>query len=56
MAVAIWMIRYDLYEDQAETYLQWFNEVHIPEKLARTGYTWAAHYKVSSNQTERSLV
>jgi hypothetical protein len=46
MAAAIWMIIYDLDRAHADRYLQWFNDVHIPEKLARPGYTWAAHYKV----------
>ena len=46
MAAAIWMIIYDLDQAHADRYLKWFNEVHIPEKLARPGYTWAAHYEV----------
>ena len=46
MAAAIWMIIYDLDRAHSAQYLQWFNEVHIPQKLARPGYTWAAHYKV----------
>jgi hypothetical protein len=46
MAAAIWMIIYDLDRAHSDRYLQWFNEVHIPEKLARPGYTWAAHYKI----------
>ena len=46
MAAAIWMIVYDLDRAHSDRYLQWFNEVHIPEKLARPGYTWAAHYEV----------
>ena len=46
MAAAIWMIIYDLDRAHSDQYLQWFNEVHIPEKLARPGYTWAAHYKI----------
>ena len=46
MAAAIWMIIYDLDRAHSNQYLQWFNEVHIPEKLARPGYTWAAHYQI----------
>ena len=45
MAAAIWMIIYDLDRTHSTRYLQWFNEVHIPQKLARPGYTWAAHYQ-----------
>ena len=40
----IWAIWYDMpAEDKAE-YLDWFHRVHIPDKLARPGYAWAAHY------------
>jgi len=46
MAAAIWMIIYDLDRTHSARYLQWFNDVHIPQKLARPGYTWAAHYRV----------
>jgi len=46
MAAAIWMIIYDLDRAHSAQYLQWFNDVHIPQKLARPGYTWAAHYEV----------
>lgn len=46
MAAATWVIIYDLDRAHADRYLRWFDEVHIPEKLARPGYTWAAHYRV----------
>jgi hypothetical protein len=49
MAAAIWMIIYDLDRTHSDRYLQWFNDVHIPEKLARPGYTWAAHYQIIAN-------
>jgi hypothetical protein len=49
MAGSIWMIIYDLDRAHAARYLQWFDEVHIPEKLSRPGYTWAAHYQVSDD-------
>jgi len=54
MAAAIWMIIYDLDRTHADRYLRWFDEVHIPEKLARPGYTWAAHYRVVSGGEEAS--
>jgi hypothetical protein len=54
MAAAIWMIIYDLDRTHADRYLHWFDEVHIPEKLARPGYTWAAHYRVVSGGEEES--
>lgn len=55
MAAAVWMIIYDLGQADAEAYLQWFDEVHIPEKLARPGYTWAAHYQVVAEPAAERL-
>lgn len=49
MPAAIWMILYDLDQTHADEYLNWFNKVHIPEKLARPGYTWAAHYRFENS-------
>lgn len=46
MPSAIWIISYDLKKARKDEYLQWFHNVHIPEKLARPGYTWATHYQV----------
>jgi hypothetical protein len=54
MAGSIWMIIYDLDRAHAARYLQWFDEVHIPEKLARPGYTWAAHYQVIAEENTNS--
>ena len=44
----IWAIWYELPEERKarEEYVGWFHEVHIPEKLARPGYLWAAHYEL----------
>ncbi len=42
---AVWAIFYDLPEEGRDEYLAWFHETHIPEKLARPGYLWAAHYE-----------
>ena len=42
---AIWTLAYDIDSAERERYLQWFHDVHIPEKLARPGYIWAAHYE-----------
>jgi len=41
---AIWMLSYDVAVAASSRYLDWFHNVHIPEKLARPGYTWATHY------------
>ena len=46
MTGAIWLIVYDLQRDREAEYLEWFHEVHIPEKLARPGYDWASHYRI----------
>ena len=45
MTSAIWLIMYDLQRDREAEYLEWFHGVHIPEKLTRTGYDWASHYR-----------
>lgn len=42
----IWAIWYDLPEEGRAEYLEWFHGVHIPDKLARPGYLWAAHYEL----------
>ncbi len=52
MPNAIWIIMYDLKRAREDEYLEWFDEVHIPEKLARPGYAWASHYQVMSGDDE----
>ncbi len=42
----IWAIWYDVSTEHRAEYLAWFHDVHIPEKLARPGYVWAAHYEL----------
>jgi hypothetical protein len=42
----IWAIWYDIAPDHKAAYLDWFHRVHIPEKLSRPGYRWAAHYEL----------
>ncbi len=44
MASGVWTICYSLDGVRPAEYLDWFHKVHIPEKLARPGYAWAAHY------------
>lgn len=46
MGGAIWAILYDLSPDDRDAYLDWFHDIHIPEKLARPGYVSAGHYAV----------
>lgn len=40
----IWAIWYDIAPEHQDEYRDWFHHVHIPEKLSRPGYCWAAHY------------
>ena len=42
----IWAIWYELSEGGKSEYMDWFHRVHIPEKLSRPGYLWAAHYEL----------
>jgi hypothetical protein len=44
----IWAIWYELPAEPAarSEYLDWFHKAHIPEKLSRPGYLWAAHYEL----------
>ncbi len=46
MDLGIWAIWYDIATEHESTYLDWFHNVHIPEKLSRSGYHWAAHYEL----------
>ena len=45
MTGAIWALAYDISNDDRQSYLDWFHRIHIPEKLARPGYRWAAHFE-----------
>jgi len=49
-AASIWGIIYDLPDAGRDAYLAWFHDVHMPEKLARPGYLWAAHYEVIDDE------
>ena len=48
MTGAIWALAYEISNDDREAYLDWFHRIHIPEKLARPGYRWAAHFEDSA--------
>ena len=43
----LWAIWYEIADAHRAEYLAWFHGVHIPEKLARPGYAWAAHYALA---------
>lgn len=45
MSHAIWALIHAIADTDRERYLDWFHGVHVPEKLTRRGYTWAAHYE-----------
>ena len=45
MTQAIWTLCYAIDDTDRERYLEWFHGEHIPDKLSRPGYTWAAHYE-----------
>jgi hypothetical protein len=47
----IWAIWHDLAAEHRSEYLDWFHRVHIPEKLSRPGYLWAAHYELGHGGT-----
>jgi hypothetical protein len=42
----LWAIWYDIADEHKSDYLDWFHHVHVPEKLSRPGYVWAAHYEL----------
>lgn len=46
----LWAIWYDISEEQKSEYLDWFHRVHIPNKLSRPGYRWAAHYALQRDK------
>ena len=46
----IWAIWYDLDDADWPEYAAWFHGTHIPEKLARPGYRWAAHYRLEQGR------
>ncbi len=48
MVSAIWALAYDISNDDRQSYLDWFHQTHIPEKLTRPGYRWAAHFEGSA--------
>ena len=50
MDLGIWAIWYELDDAERPEYLRWFHQVHIPEKLSRPGYLWAAHYALESEK------
>jgi len=52
----IWAISYELPGEHKTEYLAWFHDVHIPEKLSRPGYLWAAHYELGHGGQGRGYI
>jgi hypothetical protein len=52
----IWAIWYEVPDEFKPEYLAWFHEVHIPEKLSRPGYAWAAHYELGHGGTGKGYL
>ena len=55
MAASVWLLNYDIAAADRDHYLSWFHDTHIPEKLARPGYRWAAHYEAPASNDAASL-
>ena len=45
MTAGIWLLSYDIAAADRDQYVDWFHRYHIPKKLARAGYLWAAHFE-----------
>ena len=55
MAASVWLLNYDIAAADRDHYLSWFHDEHIPEKLARPGYRWAAHYEAPASHDAAGL-
>ena len=55
MAASVWLLNYDIAAADRDHYLSWFHDEHISEKLARPGYSWAAHYEAPASNDAAGL-
>jgi hypothetical protein len=55
MVASVWLLNYDIAAADRDRYLSWFHDEHIPEKLARPGYRWAAHYEAPASHDAPGL-
>lgn len=46
---ALWISWYDLADADREAYFQWLQQRYIPQRLAQSGFLWAAHFKSEVN-------
>jgi hypothetical protein len=45
LADSLWISWYDLREENRDAYVSWLHGTHMPQLVARRGFSWAAHYK-----------
>ena len=55
MTAGIWLLFYDIASADRDHYVDWFHRRHIPEKLARPGYRWAAHFEAPTGPDNTDL-
>ena len=55
MTAGIWLLFYDIAAADRDHYVDWFHRRHIPEKLARPGYRWAAHFEAPAGPDNTDL-
>lgn len=55
MTAGIWLLFYDIAATDRDRYVGWFHDRHIPEKLARPGYCWAAHFEAPAGPDNTDL-
>ena len=55
MTAGIWLLSYDIAAADRDQYVDWFHRCHIPEKLARPGYRWAAHFEAPTGPDNTDL-
>ena len=55
MTAGIWLLSYDIAAADRDHYVDWFHRCHIPEKLARPGYRWAAHFEAPPPSSKSDL-
>jgi len=55
MTGGVWLLTYDITRSDRDAYVGWFHDCHIPEKLARRGYDWAAHYEAPPHASAPDL-
>lgn len=54
--MGIWLLVYGIANENREACLDWFHQTHVAEKLARSGYDWAAHYQVVDDKPVQRYV